>query len=240
MKRELLDQFEGKRNVIKIISDNGTVTFLTQSRSFDDETSAKGATKLNTVENEKKHIFFLFDGNDNEVGRYYLGKHLQGKTPSELLELKDNLAFFESFNPETRKWVPCIGIFSNNPVKDIASKAIPINNSQNSKKESEMNNPNTAERGRMMPDYSKIVKEFSRKIGETVPSQMHGHLGKTINKNVRTTRHLLLLQQLVNNSLYCYKHPTDTSNLPTFMWNEEGLFMGNNAMIPYTVPFFVD
>ena len=41
MEKELLDQFEGKKNGTKIISDKGTVTYLTQSRSFDNETSAK-------------------------------------------------------------------------------------------------------------------------------------------------------------------------------------------------------
>ena len=616
MNRELLDQFEGKKNVIKIISDKGTVTYLTQSRSFDDETSAIGATKLNTIDNEKKHILFLFDSNDNEVGRYYLGKHLHGKTPSELLELKDNLAFFESFNPETRKWVPCVGLLANNPLKDIASKSISLTNSQNNKQDTVKDNlssvvseedltnaykdeygvmysadgkrllritdelssysirngtkvicdgafnlaededsyvlsyndalesiiipdsvcqignnafrncvtlskvvlsdtikkigdyafcgckalaaihlpetlcemgeaafygcealssfqiPNSISKlsnsvfsecafsqisipdsiqviedyafyqcsnlkkvkmpksvvkfgvgvfggcplmqfnipeslteigfeffsgsafdqitipnwvtkigarafcnsrlthitipnsviaigesafrdsslaeitipdsvteiadstfegcslkkisipnsvvkmgngvfrycqileeitipesvseigygafmycqflvqvtfsgivsqigdgifegcdalrkiiipsgskkhyERLLPEYRDMfveqfceqsVKEFSKKNGETIPSQVYGHFENTINKNVSTTRHLLLLQQLVNNSLYCYKHPTDTSNLPTFMWNDEGLFMGDNVMLPYTIPF---
>ena len=143
MEREILDQFEGKMNVTKIIYDNGVVSYLTQSRRFDDEISAKGASRLNTIENEKKHVFFLFDNNDNEVGRYYLGKHLQGKSPSEIIELKDNLVFFESFNPEMKQWVPCIGISANNPLKDIASKAMPINNTQTIKKDTEKDNPST-------------------------------------------------------------------------------------------------
>ena len=55
MTREILEQFQGKRNVTKYISDNGLVSYLTESRSFADEASSLGASKLNTIENEKKH-----------------------------------------------------------------------------------------------------------------------------------------------------------------------------------------
>jgi len=102
MKRELLDQFEGKPNVTHIISDKGSNSYLSQVRSFDEEISAKGACKLNTVENETKHVLFLFNSNDEEVGRYYIGKRLQGKTPTDLVEIKNDLVFFESFNPESK------------------------------------------------------------------------------------------------------------------------------------------
>lgn len=110
MTRETLNSFENKNNVTKITSDNGSVSYLTQSVSFGDETNAKGACKLNTVENEKKHVLFLFNAGDAEVGRYYLGKKLQGMSPAELVEKKHNLCFFESFNPETKQWVPCVGL----------------------------------------------------------------------------------------------------------------------------------
>ena len=90
VKREILPQFQGRNNVRHIISDNGAECFLSQEVCFADETTAKGACKLNTVENETKHVLFLFNSNDEEVGRYYLGKKLQGKTPSELVEMKQN------------------------------------------------------------------------------------------------------------------------------------------------------
>ena len=105
---EILSYFQGKENVRHIISDNGNVSWLTQERSFADEAYAKGACKLNTLENETKHVLFLFNQNDEEVGRYYLGKKLQGKTPEQLVEIKHGLVFFESWNPETKKWVPCV------------------------------------------------------------------------------------------------------------------------------------
>lgn len=114
MTREILDHFQGKRNVTKIISDNGLVSYLTPSRSFADEASSLGASKLNTVENENKHVLFLFNKNDEEVGRYYIGKRLQGKTPSDIVIIKNNLVFFDAWNPNTKKWVPCIGMANYN------------------------------------------------------------------------------------------------------------------------------
>ena len=38
MEREILDQFQGKENVTHIISDNGVESYMTQFRSFEDET----------------------------------------------------------------------------------------------------------------------------------------------------------------------------------------------------------
>ncbi len=126
MKREILFQFQGRKNVTHIISDNGTESYLTQSHSFGDETYFKGASGLNTVENEKKHVLFLFNDKAEEVGRYYLGKKLQGKTPSELVALKDSLAFFETWNPESKSWVPCVGLSSNAPDPKTSLRKITI------------------------------------------------------------------------------------------------------------------
>ena len=120
MTRENLASFENRNNVTKITSDNGSISYLTQSVSFGDETFARGACKLNTVENEKKHVLFLFNSDDAEVGRYYLGKKLQGLTPSELVDKKHALCFFESFNPETKAWVPCVGLSNQ---EDLAKSA---------------------------------------------------------------------------------------------------------------------
>ena len=109
IKKELLSTFQGKKNVWHIVASNDTSSYLTQERSFSDETYAKGACKLNTVENDTKHVLFLFNDRDAEVGRYYIGKKLQGLTPTQLTEIKHELCFFESWNPETKKWVPCVG-----------------------------------------------------------------------------------------------------------------------------------
>ena len=121
MTRENLSVYQGENNVTKITSDNGSVSYLTQSVSFGDEAYAKGASGLNTVENEKKHVLFLFNDADAEVGRYYLGKKLQGKTPAELVEMKHALCFFKSFNPETQAWVPCVGLSTQ---EDLSKTAV--------------------------------------------------------------------------------------------------------------------
>lgn len=112
MKKEVLNQFQGKENVTHIICDNGAESYMTQRRSFSDEAYAKGACKLNTVddENKHKHVLFLFNNKDEEVGRYYLGRRLQGKSPSDLVEIKDCLEFFDSWNPESKSWVPCVSL----------------------------------------------------------------------------------------------------------------------------------
>lgn len=121
MTRETLATFENRNNVTKITSDSGSVSYLTQSVSFPQETNAKGACKLNTVETERKHVLFLFNSADVEVGRYYLGQKLQGKTPAQLVEEKHSLCFFESWNPNTREWVPCVG---EGRANNLASSAV--------------------------------------------------------------------------------------------------------------------
>ena len=109
MERQTISFFQGKENVTHIISTNGTEAYLTQSRSFADETNRLGACKLNTVENETKHVLFLFNSADAEVGRYYMGKRLRGKSLEELVKNRNSLIFFESWNLATNKWVPCVG-----------------------------------------------------------------------------------------------------------------------------------
>lgn len=143
MKREIIEQFQGKDNVTHVITDNGVDTYLTQSHSFVDEANAKGASSLNTVENETKHALFLFNEKGQEVGRYYLGKKLQGKTPEEIAELKHSIVVFESWNPDTKRWVPCVSIKDDLSVKGIASKAIPLNYTQTSKMDVEEDNLST-------------------------------------------------------------------------------------------------
>lgn len=123
MQRETVNNFKGESNVTKITSDNGSVSYLTQSVSLSEEAYVIGATKLNTVETEKKHVLFLFNSADAEVGRYYLGKKLQGKTPAQLAEIKHSLVIFKSFNPQTESWVPCVGLSTQ---EDLSRSAVSL------------------------------------------------------------------------------------------------------------------
>jgi hypothetical protein len=106
--KETLDQFQGKDYVRHIISPSGTESWLTDDRSFIEEANDIGASKINTVENDKKHVLFLFNNSNVEVGRYYMEKKLQGQTPEQIAEQKPNLTIFDSWNPTTKQWVPCI------------------------------------------------------------------------------------------------------------------------------------
>lgn len=121
MTREILSSYQGENNVTKVTGDNGSISYLTQSISFAEEANAIGASKLNTVENENKHVLFMFNASDAEVGRFYLGKKLQGKTPQELVEMRHMLCFFKSWNPNTNNWVPCVGLSSQ---ESLAAKAV--------------------------------------------------------------------------------------------------------------------
>ena len=106
--KETLDQFQGKEYVRHIINPSGTESWMTDDRSFMDEAYKIGASKINTIENDKKHVLFLFNNSNVEVGRYYMGKKLQGQTPEQIAEQKPNLTIFDSWNPATKQWVPCI------------------------------------------------------------------------------------------------------------------------------------
>lgn len=112
MTRENLSSYNGVNNVTKITGDDGSVNYLSQSKSFGDEVYETGSVGLNTFENEKKHVLFLFNEAGAETGRYYLGKKLQGKSAQQLVEMKHQLCFFKSFNPKTNAWVPCVGLSS--------------------------------------------------------------------------------------------------------------------------------
>lgn len=110
MKTEILSLFQGENNVKHVFNVNGTESWQTQEVSFNDMAFATGACKLNTIDNEKKHVLFLFNDKNDEIGRFYICKSLQGKSPSELADLKQRLVIFKGWNPRSKQWVPCVGL----------------------------------------------------------------------------------------------------------------------------------
>ena len=94
---------------------------------------------------------------------------------------------------------------------------------------------------RLLPNYEDKLVEQDKKVErnkeESVSLQILEQFGEAVGRKVHSTRHLLLLQQLLYNSLYIFKHPSDKSNLPSFMWNEEGLYLGYDNVLIYTIPF---
>lgn len=133
MKREVIEYFQGKRNVDHIINNNGVELYLTKARSFEIEASNLGACMYAKFENETKHVLFLFNKDDEEVGRFYIGKKLQELTYDEIDNKIDNLVVFESWNPKLEKWIPCIGVKENNTIKDNTTNAV-VSNTIPSKK----------------------------------------------------------------------------------------------------------
>jgi hypothetical protein len=121
--RKSLPEFENRVNVSEIVNeDNGEVSYLTQSQSFDEVKIALNATKLNTV--ESKHALFLLNKEGAVVKKCYMCKSLHGKTPAQIAEKKHSLIFFESYNAETKSWVPCISV--GNPATDLNATAVEI------------------------------------------------------------------------------------------------------------------
>lgn len=106
MTRETINNFNGENNVTKITSDNGTVSYLSQSVNFRDEAYSKGGVTLASYEQNNKHALFLFNAAKAEVGRYYLCKSLQGAGDDAIAASADCMVVFKSWDGSS--WVPCV------------------------------------------------------------------------------------------------------------------------------------
>lgn len=116
MTRETETKFEGRENVTKVTNDNGAVSYLTQSQTLAQVAYEKQASDFAIYEGEKKHVFFLFEGKV-EKARFYLGQKLQNKGMDYLSTVLNKLVVFESWNPNTNSWVPCIGLSEQKPLE---------------------------------------------------------------------------------------------------------------------------
>lgn len=116
MTRETISNFQGRENVTKVTNDNGAVSYLTQSETLAQVSYNKGADDYAIYEGEKKHVFFLFEGKV-EKARFYLGQKLQNKGMDFIDTVLNKLVCFESWNPNTNSWVPCIGLSEQKPLE---------------------------------------------------------------------------------------------------------------------------
>ena len=229
MTREILDQFQGKRNVTKYISNNGLVSYLTQSRSFADEASSLGASKLNTIDNENKHVLFLFNKNDEEVGRYYLGKRLQGKTPSEIAGIKKNLVFFDSWNPNTKEWVPCVGVIDNNPLREVAAKAVSFD-----LEEKVQQNTNITPRNYSKPEHEHDVTESLKREELISKKKCADEMSKQIGEkffdfNKSFQKHAMTLMIIRPEREFWFYSPIDDSL--QWIYKKDDSYVANNESI---------
>lgn len=120
--KKTITTYENRNNVTELVSDNGTVSYLTESVSYADKKHSLGFTKVNTYEENGKHVLFLMSSDFAVLHKAYMCKSLQGQTPSQIVAQKAVLCFFESFNPNTNQWVPCVSI-SNGGV-DLSAGAV--------------------------------------------------------------------------------------------------------------------
>ena len=80
---------------------------------------------------------------------------------------------------------------------------------------------------------SRLNIEEQRSLG----FQTFEQFSKATNRNVFTSSHLLFLQQFLGNVLFFFKHASDKSEYPTYMWNENGLYLGDESKVAYAIPF---
>ena len=61
---------------------------------------------------------------------------------------------------------------------------------------------------------------------------------KAKESKVHSTGHLLFLKELVSDAFFAYRHVTNTSKYPTYIWAEKELYLGDESKIAYFVPFW--
>lgn len=86
-------------------------------------------------------------------------------------------------------------------------------------------------------DVTREQKQRATSMREDLNRQLWEQFGKATGRKVITTGHLLLLQQLVGDALFVYKHPSDTSQYPSYMWADKRLLLGDNSFVNYAIPF---
>ena len=90
--------------------------------------------------------------------------------------------------------------------------------------------------GKKKKEQERIAREKAS-MDNDMAKQVWEQFGKATNRRVITTGHLLFLQQLVGDAFFAYKHASDTSKYPSYMWADKQLFLGENSKVAYTVPF---
>lgn len=82
-----------------------------------------------------------------------------------------------------------------------------------------------------------LTQKDSETTAHDITKQLWEQFGEATNRKVTFTSHLLLLQQLIDNAFFIYRHSANTDGIPTYMWAENKLFFGDNSKIAYSVPF---
>lgn len=106
----LSNNFRGKDNVRVVINKDGVKNYLTPSKSFLSIIEEFGEITFRTVEKGNTHVLFLVNPDGIVVGKYYMCKPIQGKTPQELVEIKHLLVCFGCYYENNEDWIPCVSL----------------------------------------------------------------------------------------------------------------------------------
>lgn len=82
-----------------------------------------------------------------------------------------------------------------------------------------------------------VVQVSLNTESEDINNQLWEQLSKATNKKIIKTGHLLLLQQLKSDTLFIYNHSSNYSDMPSYIWGNNGLYLSNNSYVSYSLPF---
>lgn len=106
--REILPEFQGMKDVIKLTFRNGSIQYHTREYPFAEEAVRVGAIKLNIVDNEFGRFMHFFNSNNETVGVYKMTDRLRGFTKEQLAEQHNKLFFCKLYNQKSNFWETCV------------------------------------------------------------------------------------------------------------------------------------
>lgn len=112
VKCNLLNNFVGKENIRVVASKDGVKKYITPTIPLLSIISEFGEVKFRTVEKGNTHVLFFLNSDDTVVGKYYMCKSIQGKTPQELDEIKHLLVCFGYYFENGEDYIPCVSLKS--------------------------------------------------------------------------------------------------------------------------------
>ena len=99
-------EFEGRKQVSEITNvKTGEVSYLTPTRGLLSICREDKVTDF--AIDEQNHVLALFRGSER-MHTFYMCKKIQDFDNKKILDNLDDLRTFESWNPTTEDWVPCL------------------------------------------------------------------------------------------------------------------------------------
>lgn len=105
---KILPEFMGEKDVVMRFMDDGKIYYITKNNSADDIIIRLGVCRFEVIEDDNKHVLFLYDSVSKMVGGYYMSKGMHGFTAQEIIAQRDVLSFYKTWSNENKKWMPCV------------------------------------------------------------------------------------------------------------------------------------